>query len=301
MSNLTISQNDLPRLLERSITHPKPKIRALALNTILRELQLHSVPNVGAAIDDNLIQHVLQALQEDEIAVGAPAMGILSIVLESRLDQDNVKASLLQALKQNETIKCRVFELAVNLAKRSAGTLQKVEFILDRALSELDNDDILVQVNIMEILVSLAGQNHGLLFLERRQVFEVISKRIETLEENPLDRLLVPGIMKFFGKIACLQPQKIITGYPHMIHCLFECIHSQDVSILPAAFDTLANLAQTQQGKLLLDANYSKELQAIFKEYASYLRNLSTELKNRAFNTLEVIFSAEDAYTDEMR
>lgn len=242
MASLSLRQNDLPRLLQRSLQHKRARIRALALNAILKELENQiSEDNVGEAVSDELLRHVLEALREPETQLGSPAVKILSIVLEDRLEDPFVKDSILGALKQSEVVKCRVYEVAVNLSKRSPATLAKVEYIIEHALSELDNDDVLLQVNVLEILASLAEQNHGLIYLDKQQVFDVISKKVEEIEQNPLDRLLVPGIMKFFGKISSVQPQKIITGYPRMIQCLFECLHSGDTSLLPAAFDTLGN------------------------------------------------------------
>ncbi|KAM7349078.1 26S proteasome non-ATPase regulatory subunit 5 [Cochliomyia hominivorax] len=301
MANLTLRQNDLPHLLHRALLHKRPRIRALALNTILKEVQNQiGDDNLSDAISDELLRYILDALQEPETQLGSPALDILSLVLEGRLEDQFVKESLLQGLKNNEIIKCRLYELAVNLGKRSAATLNKVEFLLDHALVELDNDDILLQVNVLEILVSLAEQNHGLLYLEKRQVLDVIGKRVEEMEQNPLDRLLIPGIMKFFGKISSVQPQKIILGYPHMIRCLIECLNSGDTSILPAAFDTFANLTQTQQGVLLLEQNYSTAMKDVFENYSSYMRNLPSDLKNRAFSSLEHVFAFNSEVSTEI-
>uniref|UniRef100_D3TQ34 26S proteasome non-ATPase regulatory subunit 5 n=1 Tax=Glossina morsitans morsitans TaxID=37546 RepID=D3TQ34_GLOMM len=300
MANLTLRQNDFPLLLQRALEHKKARIRALALNTILKELQNQVNLNgkdgqsVGDLLSDELLQHVLKGLQDIETEVGNPALSILLMVLENHLHQPWVKESLTIALNKDGIVKCRTYELAVGLAKRSPITLEKVEFIVDHALAELDNDDILMQVNILEILVSLAEQNHGLLYLEKHQVYDIICKRVDS-EDNPLDRLLVPGIMKFFGKTARVQPQKIITGYPHMIRCLFECLHRGDIANLPTAFDTLANLAHTQQGVSLLELNYKTALKEIFEDYHSYLHSLASDLKIRAFNSLEAIFTFEQS------
>uniref|UniRef100_A0A1A9W9H1 26S proteasome non-ATPase regulatory subunit 5 n=1 Tax=Glossina brevipalpis TaxID=37001 RepID=A0A1A9W9H1_9MUSC len=305
MANLTLRQNDFPLLLQRALVHKRARIRALALKTILKELQnqiILSDKNVTSAEDllsDELLRHVLKALQDVETEVGNPALSILLMVLENHLHKPWIKESLIVALNQDGIVKCRIYELAVGLAKRSPITLEKVAFIVDHALAELDNDDILMQVNILEILVSLAEQNHGLLYLEKRQVYDVICNRVES-EHNPLDRLLVPGIMKFFGKTARVQPQKVITGYPYMIRCLFECLHRGDISNLPTVFDTLANLAYTQQGVSLLESNYKTALKEIFEDYHSYLRSLSSDLKIRAFNSLEAIFTFEQAVCSEV-
>ncbi|XP_073832949.1 26S proteasome non-ATPase regulatory subunit 5 [Musca autumnalis] len=298
MANLSLRQTDF-RLLDRALQHKRPRIRALALNALLKELQNQiSDDSVGDAISDDLLRHILKAMQETETEIGSPAVKILTIVLEEHMEKQYVKETLLEALKGSEVVKCRLYELAVNVSKRSAATLEKFAFILDHALSELDNDDVLLQVNILEIFASLAEQNHGITFLEKQQVFDVISKKVELIEQNPLDRLLVPAIMKFFGKISSMQPQRIINAYPHMIKCLFECLHSGDVSLLPAAFDTLANLCQSQQGVTLLEEHYSSDVKESMEDYSSYLRNLPSELKNRAFSSLEVIFTFDEAISN---
>lgn len=290
MSHLTINHTNLSNLLERSLKHKNPKVRSLALNTILKELTKHP----GGTIAEDLIQVIINCIAEHETSVGAPSVEILSILLADKMNKTQFKVALFRKLEQSDDIvRCRIYEVAVNLSKISPINLSEVEEILNSAVSCLESNDILLQMNVLEILANLAGQNHGLVFLEQRGVFDKIAKRVDEIEENPLDRLLVPGIMKFFGKIAYTQPQKIIAGYPNMILCLFECIHSADQTILPTAFDTLANLAHSQQGKLLLEANYDSYLRQTFEDFFSYLKNLPTELKNRAFNALEVVFSCD--------
>ncbi|XP_017473913.1 PREDICTED: 26S proteasome non-ATPase regulatory subunit 5 isoform X3 [Rhagoletis zephyria] len=300
MSHLSINQSNLPSLLRRALTHPQPRIQALVFNTILKKLQRERRENPNSDIPAELVYHVLKGLRHERPEVGVPAIGILSIVLKSRIAEESVKGSLLDMLSSSETIKCRAYELAVNLAKQSPYMLQQSEFLLDRALSELDNDDVLFQVNILEILVPLAEQNHGLLYLEERRVFEIISRCVENPDQNPLDHLLIPGILKFFGKVASVQPEKMIIGYPRMIQCFFESFLAGDVSILPTSFDTFANLTQSKKGKLLLDQIYPALIKEILEEITSYLKNLSTDLKNRAFSTLEIVFSTDGRNAAEM-
>lgn len=293
MSHLSLEQSILPTILKRTLTHPRSSVRSIVLNTILKQLERQRNNKKHVQISAELIIHILNGLKEEDCNVGVPAIGILTIVLEQHINEEVIKHKLLEMLTSNEIVKCRVYELVVNLAKQSATMLHQVEFLLDRALSELDNDDVLFQVNILEILVALAEQNHGLLYLENRQVFEIISRRGENVGQNPVDQLLIPGIMKFFGKIASVQPQKVIVDYPHMIQCLFESILSGNISILPAAFDTFANLAQTKKGKQLINQNYPGLIKETFEAMGSYLRNLSTDLKNRVFNTLEMVFATD--------
>ncbi|KAH8289848.1 hypothetical protein KR054_011875, partial [Drosophila jambulina] len=292
----------LPRLLSRGLTHTNPAVRSLVLNLLHRELerqvlsgQVHQLPN------NELLFLVLDELKQVETEASSVAIKILTIVLVQRLNDSDVQAKLVQLLQQqNEIVRCRAYELAVNLAKVSASALGSVEFMLDAALSELDNDDVLLQASVMEILVPLAEQNHGLTYMERRRVFDVISNRVQRLEENPLDALLVPSIMKFFGKIAAVQPHKIIVGYAHMLVCLFEQLQSEDETILPTALDTLPNLAGTPQGKMLLHLNFQPAMERTLEKYGSHTKKLSAPIKVRLLNSLDVIYSTETPPSKEL-
>ncbi|XP_017052216.1 26S proteasome non-ATPase regulatory subunit 5 [Drosophila ficusphila] len=295
------ADDQLPGLLGRSLSHPNPALRFVVLNSLLKELrrqlnagQLHTLP------DNELVLLILDELKQPETEGSSIAIAILSIVLGQRVNEAVVQAKLVQLLQQNEVVRCRAYELGVSLAKSSASVLSAVEFILDAALSELDNDDVLLQASVMEVLVPLAEQNHGLSYMERRRVFDIISTRVQRIEENPLDALLIPSIMKFFGKIAAVQPQKIITGYPHMLACLFQQLQSEDENILPTAMDTLANLASTPQGKVLLHLHFSTAMLETFKKYGSYTKKLSAALKERLLNSLDVIYSVEIKPTKEI-
>ncbi|XP_037943683.1 26S proteasome non-ATPase regulatory subunit 5 [Teleopsis dalmanni] len=295
MQNLTIN-SDMPQVLQRSLQHQQPRVRAIALNAIHNELQRRSLNNdkLLHLVSDELTKHILDALQDDETEIGIPAYKILTIVLEHKLNVESIRQQLLQMLRQNSTVKCRLFELGVNLAKRSASNLEKVKYILDFALSELDNDDVILSVNVLEIFTSLAEQNHGLIYLEISRVFDIISSRVENMHNKPLDQLLIPGVMKFFGKVSSVQPEKIISGYPIMLVCLFDTIHNGDVQMLPIALDTLANVCQTQKGIMLVETYHSEHMRRTLDNYLLYLKNLSSDMKIRIFNSLEVIFSNED-------
>eukprot|EP00099_Drosophila_melanogaster_P010880 NP_001285190.1 uncharacterized protein Dmel_CG12096, isoform B [Drosophila melanogaster] len=285
------ADEQLSSLLRRGLTHSNPALRAQVLASLFKKLlrQL-TVGQVLTLPNNELIFLILDELKQPDTQSTSLAINILSIVLPQRISNADVQAKLVQLLKQNEIVRCRAYELAVVLAKKSATLLSDVTFILDAALSELDNDDVLLQASVMELLVPLAEQNHGLSYMERRRVLDIISYRVQRVEEHPLDALLVPSIMKFFGKISVYQPLKIIGGYPHMLACLFMQLQSEDESILPTAMDTLANLATTPQGKILLNMHFSGAMEKSFKKYGSHTKKLSAHIKKRLLNSLDVIY-----------
>ncbi|ALC48769.1 CG12096 [Drosophila busckii] len=289
---LDMSDEKLPKLLQLTLNHSNPAVRALVLKQLQRQAGKPS---------QELLLYVLDELQQPETLSSTAAINILAKALvEPELKNASVQSKLLQLLKQNEVVRCRAYELGVKLAKSSAATLSAVEFILDAALSELDNDDVLLQASVMEILVPLAEQNHGLSYMERRRVFDIFSSRVQRLEEHPLDALLIPSIMKFFGKIAAVQPQKILTGYPHMLLQLFELLQSGDETVLPTAMDTLANLAGSNTGKILLHKQYETQMLQALSKFATYTKHLSPLLKVRLLNALDMIYARESSNSAEV-
>jgi len=170
---LDIHDSKLPELLSGALTHTNPALRSLVLKSLLKKLR--SQTNPKPLPSSELLFYVLDELQQPETQGSAVAIDILNIELTNWLTDPGVQSKLVQLLQQSEIVCCRVYELAVMLAKHSAASLSSVEFILDAALSELDNDDVLLMSSVMEILVPLAEQNHGLSYMERRRVLDIIS------------------------------------------------------------------------------------------------------------------------------
>lgn len=304
MSNLVLSTSNehLTGILENSLKSKNPSIRSIALNEIWNALTRDANRTLT---DVDLVVLIISALDSQETKDSAVAIKILSRVLLTTYDNSLVKAEFLQRLGKDDIIRCRVYEIAVTLAKHSETMLQKVHDIVDKALSEVENgDDVLLQMNILELMVSLAEESHGLQYLENKKMFENISKRVQlqNLNQNPLDSFLIPGIMKFFGKIAFSQPERIIVGYPYMVQSLFDLILSGDLASLPTALDTLANITGSSDGKKVVSTNYPEEhLREIFACIGGYLKTLPTDLKNRCFTSLDVIFQQDDKANNQIR
>ncbi|KAL5275548.1 PSMD5 family protein [Megaselia abdita] len=296
MSNLVLSTSNenLTGILENSLKSKNPSIRSIALNEIWNALSR----DVNRTLTDvDLVVLIIASLDSEETKDSAVAINILSKALLTTYDNTLVKSEFHQRLGKTDIIRCRVYEIAVNLGKHSETMLQKVHDVIDKALNEVENgDDVLLQMNILELMVSLAEVQHGLQYLENKKLFDKIGKRVQhqNLNRNPLDSFLIPGIMKFFGKIAYSQPESIIVGYPYMIQCLFDLILSGDLASLPTALDTLANVTGSSDGKMVVSTNYPEEhLREIFACLGGYLRTLPTDLKNRCFSALELIFQQD--------
>ncbi|XP_055385124.1 26S proteasome non-ATPase regulatory subunit 5 [Condylostylus longicornis] len=297
LSTLDINRTDFSKHLIKSLKHRNPKIRALALEEIYKNLSKNSA-SVGLTDNLNLDQDitllVLKSLGDDETEVAGPAIKILSIILRKQLENSIIRDAFKSKLEERDVVKIRVYEVAVNLSKSDSSLLFQLQDILASMLKELDSDDILFQMNLLELLVSLAEQNHGFLFLEDKKIFDKIAARIETIEQDPLVQLLIPGFMKFFGKVAFYHPKKILEGYPKIISYLFSSFTNIDTNILPVALDTIGNIAYPAEGKIILDEKFPEQMKETMEEYLFLLRNLPTDVKCRVFSSLQMVFTHED-------
>ena len=287
MDNLKIQpENDFSELLERALTHANPNIQALGVNEIGRVLRL---PNGNKNIDLQIfVLLIKKCLPSDDTKVGTPTIELLVELLPQFIDIS--KVHLESNLDGSDVIRCRTYEVAIKVSKKSAQFLEKLDYILNRAISDIDNPDILLQLNVLELLSDLASCGQGLVYLENKKVFETLLKKVETIEENPLAGILAPGLMKFFGNIAAVQPSKIINDYPQIINSLFECLAGNDFALLPIGFDTLANCCKTDDGKRAVDQIPGGKMKEALKDIVDSLQNYPTEIKIRALNCLEGVF-----------
>lgn len=243
-SNLEIKENTEStnsNILEKCLTFPNDDVKFLGLNELYRLI----VKSKSEKNDLNILLSAMKCLAINETKVGTAAAKLVGILLKNFpefLDNSAVMESFEELMNGNDITKCRIYEMAAELVSSNTQISSKLEFILDRTILELDNNDILLQSNILNILEILTLTNHGFLYLEKRNILAKLIGRIEKIDLNPVHKIMIPGLMKFFGKLAMNYPDKIYNGYPIVIETLLDGISSADLEILPAAFDTLGKL-----------------------------------------------------------
>lgn len=241
MSNLDLA--DTSRncyYLERSLEHPNDNVKVLGLNEVDRISK--QLPN--QSFSQNVIIAVVKCLENPQEKVGILAVKILPTILPKFLTDHSVHVNLNRLLTSSDLIRCRVYDVSTAIARESADNLGHVAYVIDRLCTDLDSNDVLLELNILEFLSDLAQTDHGWLYLENKGIFKKITEKMDNLEGNPLKTILFPGYMKFFGNIALKQPAKIIQGFSIFVNSvldlLLECIVSDtDGNTLPVVFDTL--------------------------------------------------------------
>lgn len=249
MSNLeinnTISRSIFCSYLECCLQHKNDEVKMLALNDIERRLNESKTDNDSKSTfmiglhQTNISIALLNCLECEETRVVTSVIRILTKLLPKDIDDKSVKNRLQQILSGKDLVRCRVYELGIKLSNESIESHDKIDFILEKIIVDLESEDILLKLTVLNFISDLALTEHGYVYLENKNIFTIILHQIERLNDNPLKSLLIPGYLKFFGNIAAKQPTKIIQGFPSMIDSMFDCILTGDVSSLPVAYDTL--------------------------------------------------------------
>lgn len=294
MSNLKLTDEpDLSEIVEKIINHPNARVKTVAVRFVEKNLKktpaLHNVA---------IVSMFIECLQSDETSVGVPSINILIdlLSLPGIIDDPSVKQQLSMVLDgANEIVALRIYSVAVGVAKKDAAMLDKMQFILERCLAEMDKNDVLLLMNVLEVLKDLCLESFGFVYLENKGVFNKLMKRIETINEDPLASVLIPGLMKFFGNVAVVFPEKVFNAYPALIAILFNCLLSDDYHLLYTALDTLGYLAKFEEGKRALDALDADQCLMVLSHISKSIPNYPSDIKVRALNCYENLFWIDPA------
>lgn len=245
MSNLDIDHTEKVSYLdylEKCLVHKNDDVKLLALNYIERRLKHVSGNELPDTMNNlyqsNMIIALVNCLECEQTGVATTATNILVKLLPKAISDKSIKNRLEQILCGKDLVRCRVYDLGVKLSHASVENHEKFDFILEKLVSDIDTEDILLKLNILFLSSDLAQTDYGHIYMENKSVFTKILREIELLDENPFKSILVPGYLKFFGQIATTQPAKIIQGFSGIINSLFDCILDENISALPVAFDT---------------------------------------------------------------
>jgi hypothetical protein len=192
MSNLKLTDEpDLSDIVDKIIKHPNAKVKTVAVRFVEKNLSL-----CPALHNTSTLTLFIECLKSPEVSIGIPSIQILSELLStgSFVDDPAMRQQLLTVLAtSDETIALRIYSIAVNVVRKNPAMLDKMEFVLERCVSDVGKNDVLVMMNVLEVLKDLCLESFGLVYLENKGVFEQLMKKIENIEEDPLAGILIPG------------------------------------------------------------------------------------------------------------
>lgn len=285
------------------LSHQEPAVKLLALQ------EIHSVASHANTCAEllrklDLLTLVTETVADDNLGVANNAMDILKKIGQNpegltALYSGVLLRTIAKLLATNDIVKFRVYEVVVDIAKNNKECLEASvrSGFLQSLLDMLDNDDILLQLNALEMLTLLAQSLEGLSFLEEQGVLQQLSQKIAQAHETPLSSLFIPGLMKFFGKVAQLCPNEIFSRYPSVISALFEIIESDDQTLLAISLDTLGYISSTVKGKYALQ-DLGLPMTTALKKIAEVIEKMPSELRVRGLKNLNLILNVPKAERD---
>lgn len=292
LTNLKILDNDSFVIIELYLKSER-------LNTVeigMRKLQ-QDCNQIEKFVPKTTILLLMDCLNSSDHNIAPASICLLIHFLsDNLLDDPDIKHRFASTLQSTNTeASCRLYELSIGIAIKQYASFEKVQFVIDKALNDLaSGDDVLVQLNLLEMLQSLCIQDYGFSYLEKKGVLMSLAKKVEQVDENPLANLMIPGLIKFFGVMASYYPQKIFQSYSPLFHLLFSCLLENQSNVIHAALDTLGHLSKSDECKKSIDKNFGQKVPQVLAHIYRSITNYPNDVKIRAFNCLENVFSIDD-------
>jgi len=237
--------------------HKDPQVRRTVVRFLKRSgVDTRSCPDLTSAL--------LRSLVDEDLGVAVDAKDVLhgQVVRDHSFATDVVfigESSPLQELAQNkkETLRLRLYDFVVAVAKISPELAHNscVHGLLQSLCSELfGTEDFLLQLNVLEMLVDLSQSDHGLAYLGETGVLSKVDNMLNQVSSSPYAPMLMPGFVKFFGRVAQKMPDRFVEDYPNFTQTLSVMLGNEgDDDLRTLALETLGFIATTRAGKRKLN------------------------------------------------
>merc|ERR1719295_234077 len=147
-------------------------------------------------------------------------------------------------------------------------------------------------VAVAKISPQLANQScHGLAYLREHGVLTKLDAMINTVSASPFASMLLPGFIKFFGRVAQRNPSDFTDAYPNFTSILFNLLGGEgDEDLRTLALETVGFVATTPKGKIKLNSFGPENVVDILTRLLS---RGSSEQKIKALSTIANILQGE--------
>ena len=250
--------------LNRCLSHPHPAVRIMVLK-FLRKCTASAESLQELAKAENLLVETTKCMADEDNTV-AKEVKLLFYSMALARGTELVNSMpfiqpilpLLQEIlnHEKEVYRLRVEELMVMIAKISPEMTERVANagFLQRLCQEMLTDDVLVQLNALEILSDFAESNHGLLYLTNQGVLKAMDKLLQDSSSSPMASYLLPGFIKFFGRVSRNQPTSFVENYPNFTHAILTLITNDsdtnvDRNMKNLAIATIGHISTSLRGK----------------------------------------------------
>ena len=198
----------LPQLLkltqeiELGLQHDSEPVRLLCLK--LLNQKVISSPSYSQLTLHPTMFHLITCLIGDEIlACAQSATNIIEALFQSSTSiftspgplREGFVLDLRSLLAKGDVVRFRVYNLLVHLSLVSSDVLAFIrsEGFIDALIAELESDDILIKLNCLEVLQTLAESESGLEVIVSSDVLKKLHLILEERTSDPFAVMILPG------------------------------------------------------------------------------------------------------------
>ncbi|XP_057373714.1 26S proteasome non-ATPase regulatory subunit 5-like [Daphnia carinata] len=276
-------------LFLQGLAHSESQVKEL----IFQELQMAADDPTTCEQLATKLEILLSCLQligsTDESIASKASRVFMSIARQGDTANVLVSPPIVEEMRtvsrKSDIVRYRIYDIVVTYCCTSEEKLTFCEEhkLIQTLLEEVSTDDILVQLNALELITTLASCQHGRNYLERQGITQKLATRLDEATADPLASLLVPGLMKYFGALAHFQPE-VLSRYSNFTNTMFNLIDDADISLKMISIETISFIAMERDGKLALNQQGSKMDDAI-KTMGSLFTHAFNEVRLKALNS----------------
>nr|CAH0105925.1 unnamed protein product [Daphnia galeata] len=295
--------NKYEDLFLKGLTHSENRVKEL----IFQELQMAADDKLACEQLSTKMEILLTCVQlvgsDEESIAGKASKVLMSLARQGSSANVLISPPIVEEMRivsrKNDIVRYRIYDILITYCCVSQDNLTFCEEnqLINSLSAEVSTGDILVQLNALELITTLASCQHGRHYLERQGIIQKLAGNLDEATADPLASLLVPGLMKFFGALAHFQPD-ILAKYPNFTNTMFNLIDDPDISLRMIAIETLSFIAIGRDGKLALNQQGSK-LEIAIKTIGSLFTHAYNDVRLKALNSFAELTHIPSTTTDE--
>ena len=277
--------------LLRALKHPMSEVKEVVLKLLIKGLPFFK---------QALAVQAGKCLVDKDLSVSKQSHKFIKSLAKFRTYQNHIQIfaepylSTIKEMLQNpdDALKLRVLELLVEICSISQEHLEMVdkEGLLNDLFIDLKKDeDVLVQLNAIEIISNLAESKQGFEYLKSLNILSNMDVRLNEVSSGPLGHFLMPGYIKFFGRLAHHDPLSYPDLYPNFTSILKTMLETNDQVVL--ALEVFGHIGLTNEGKkVLLNQNWH-----VLEILAKTIKFGTSEMKSRSMSVFaDILRSTEE-------
>ena len=303
--------------LKRCMHHPQPQVKVMVMKFLRRCLETEKCLE-QLFVSDDLLAGATKLIGDEDGTV-AKEIKLFLYAMAKLTGTESINAMplvqpmlpILQELlnQEKDVNRLRIEELMIMIAKLSPEMTERVSNagFLQRLCQEVLTNDVLVQLNAIEILSDFAESKHGILYLEQKGALNDMDNLLNKSTSSPMANYLLPGFIKFFGRVSRNQPENFTEKYPNFTNTVLSLIgNDSNVSSEPGmktlAIATIGHISTTLKGKVKIASIdgflQGKDSGPIIKILVSCMKYGSTDDKIVALTACKDILSSPENEQD---